>query len=303
MTAGETLRGSAVALGNFDGVHIGHRAIIQDCVNLASKEGLSSVVWTFRTHPQQFFAHSDFSGNIISNEEKVALLEKLKVEYLCPEDFEAVRDLSPSEFCQKILLEQLGAKAVFCGFNFRFGKGGAGDADFLRETLEPLGVRVVVAPPVCKGGDVVSSTRIRNLLSQGEMEEVAELLGRPYSIRFPVEHGKHLGTQMGFPTINQSFPKEYVIPKKGVYVVGVQFDGKTRGGVCNVGCRPTVDREGEVTAETNLFDFSGDLYGKCVTVEFHRFLRAEIRFSSVEELRAEIEKDRDRARCIWKEQK
>ncbi len=298
----EPLRGSAVALGNFDGIHVGHRAIIRDCVELARREGLSGVVWTFSTHPQLELS-DDFSGNILSLEDKIRLLEGLGVSCLCLEEFSRVRSLSCEQFCREILIDRLDAKAVFCGFNFRFGRGGEGDADFLKRYLEPRGVRVVVSDPICLDGDVVSSTRIRRLLSEGDVASVSRLLARPYSIRFPVEHGQRLGTAIGFPTINQSFPSEYVIPRKGVYAVRVRFDGVSYGGVCNVGCRPTVSQTGEITAETHLFDFEGDLYGKSVAVEFLRFLRPEEKFASVEELRDQIRRDQALARSFQKEKK
>jgi riboflavin kinase/FMN adenylyltransferase len=241
------------------------------------------------------------SGNILSPEDKRRFSRELGIDQVILEDFERVRDYSPEEFCRKILLETLSAKHVFCGFNFRFGKNGAGDAIFLKEYLEPLGVKVYTQPPVMMDGEPVSSTRIREHLAAGRIEEANRLLGRPYSIRFPVLHGKHLGTRIGFPTVNQAFPEEYVVPKKGVYAVRLFFDGAYYQGVCNVGCRPTVDREGCILAETHLFDFSGDLYGKTVSVEFFAFLREETRFSSLEKLTEQISKDRETARTWWKE--
>ncbi len=294
--------GTCVALGNFDGIHLGHRKIVENCVKKAREEGLVSLVWSFRRHPEHILKGNFSSGNIISLRDKEVILKDLGIDHLFLEDFERVRDFSPEEFCQKILIRQLSARFVFCGFNFRFGKFGAGDADFLKAYLEPRGIRVIAQEPVCLDGDTVSSTRIRNLLADGEMCRVKSLLGRPYSIRFPVLHGKHLGARIGFPTLNQVFPEEYVTPKKGVYAVRVTFDGDEYFGVCNVGSRPTVDNDDRIIAETHLLDFSGDLYGKEVRVEFHRFLRAETKFSSLEELKIQIGKDREEARLFWKEQ-
>lgn len=294
-------RGTCVALGNFDGIHLGHRRIIEKCALIAKEEGLLSLVWSFRRHPEHILKGNFSVGNIISPQDKREILGELGIDQVLLEDFERVRDYSPQEFCKKILLDTLSAKHVFCGFNFRFGKAGAGDASFLKEYLEPFGVKVYVETPVLMGGEAVSSSRIRAHLKNGEIEEANALLGRPYSIRFPVLHGKHLGTRIGFPTVNQAFPEEYVVPKKGVYAVRMFFDGKFYNGVCNVGSRPTVDQDGVVLAETHLFDFSSDLYGKTVRVEFFSFLRPETKFSSLEELTQQISRDRENARKWWKE--
>ncbi len=295
--------GTCVALGNFDGIHVGHQEIIKTCVAEAEKDGLVSVVWSFRRHPEHIMKGNFSSGNIISNRDKEKILKNMGVSHLMLEDFERVRDLSPEIFCEEILLRRLSAKKVFCGFNFRFGKGGAGDAAFLKEYLEARGVKVFTAEPVCYEGKTVSSTRIRTLLGEGDVKGAGALLGRPYSIRFPVLHGKRLGTRIGFPTLNQVFPEEYVTPKKGVYAVRVLFDDKEYFGVCNVGSRPTVDCDDRILAETHLLNFSGELYGKDVRVEFHKFLRAETRFSSLEELKTQIGKDREEAILFWKETK
>lgn len=293
--------GTCVALGNFDGIHLGHRAIIENCILSAKQAGLVSLVWSFRRHPEHIMKGSFSSGSILSLADKVATLKKIGIDQIVLEDFERVRDLSPEDFCEQILLGELYARKVFCGFNFRFGKNGGGDASFLRKYLAKKGVEVVIADPVCRGGETISSTRIRGLLTRGEMEEAALLLNRPYSIAFPVLHGKHLGTTIGFPTLNQAFPGEYVIPRKGVYAVRVSFDGLVYFGVCNVGSRPTVDRDEKIIAETHLFDFSGDLYGKTVRVEFFHFLRPEKQFSSLEELKKQIAQDRENALGYWKE--
>ena len=296
----ENSAGCAVALGNFDGIHRGHRAILDACVEAAKKEKIPAVVWSFRRHPEHILKGNFASGNILSLDDKEEILRAIGIDCVVFEDFERVRDLSPQEFCDNILDKELHARAVFCGFNFRFGKNGAGDAEFLQNALAPRGVRVIVSPPVTMGGCVVSSTRIRALLQEGNTEEAMVLLGRPFFIRFPVAHGNRIGSKIGFPTINQVFPEEYITPKKGVYTVRVTLSGQTFFGVCNVGCRPTVGGDG-ILAETHLFDFTGDLYGKTVKVEFFRFLRPETKFQSLDALKAQIEKDRADALSYWKE--
>ena len=294
-------KGTCVALGNFDGVHLGHSTILHRCANEANKDGTISVAWSFRRHPEHILKGNFSSGNILSCKDKEEIIHSLGIHRLVLEDFERVRNYSPSEFCEKILLEKLYARKVFCGFNFHFGKNGEGDSDFLKRYLEPRGVQVFISEPVIALGDTVSSTRIRRLLGEGEVEEASALLGRPYFISFPVLHGRHLGTRIGFPTLNQAFPEEYVTPKKGVYAVRIRFDGKSYHGICNVGTRPTVEDEGRILAETHIFDFSDDLYGKEVRVEFFKFLRPETKFSSLEELKKQIESDRLVALAFWKE--
>lgn len=299
----ESVRFSCVALGNFDGIHVGHQAILARCVEDARKEGLVPTIWTFRRHPEHFLKGIDASGSILSPEEKLALAGNMGIRRYFAEDFEAVRDLSPRAFCEKVLFEKLDAREVVCGFNFRFGKNGAGDTALLKELMESAGRRVVVIPAVEIAGQIVSSTRIRRALEEGDVELCRTLLGRPYSILFPVEHGKRLGTRLGFPTLNQSYPVEYVVPKKGVYAVRVFFDNERYNGVCNVGIRPTVSDSGAITAETHLFGFSGELYGKTVRVEFHRFLRAERKFQSLEDLKDQIARDKSDAERYFAERK
>lgn len=294
-------KGTCVALGNFDGVHLGHSTILRRCAMEADKDGAISVAWSFRRHPEHILKGNFSSGNILSCKDKEEIIHSLGIHRLVLEDFERVRHLSPGEFCDKILLEKLYARKVFCGFNFHFGKNGQGDAAFLKGYLEPRGVEVFVSDAVTLEGETVSSTRIRRLLSEGEVETANRLLSRPYSISFPVLHGRHLGTKIGFPTLNQAFPEEYVTPRNGVYAVRIRFDGTTYHGVCNVGKRPTVEDKGRILAETHIFDFSDDLYGKEVRVEFFKFLRPETKFSSLEELKKQIESDRLVALAFWKE--
>lgn len=287
---GEKLRNTCLALGNFDGIHQGHKAIVDACLAEAKKEGLTDVVWTFARHPDQYFpGHA--GDSILSADDKARLLEDMGVSHLVEEDFPRVRDLSPTAFCREILLAELDARVVVCGFNFRFGKNGAGTPEDLRRELERAGRRVLVAPPVLWEGEPISSTRVRTALQEGRPQDAMAMLGRPYFIRFPVSHGNRLGRQMGFPTINQIYPASYVIPRRGVYAVEVVLDGVSYGGVCNVGRRPTVEENGADTAETHLFNFSGDLYGKEATVRFLSFLRPETKFDGLDALKAQIARD------------
>lgn len=295
--------GSAVALGNFDGVHLGHQKIIAVCVSLAKKEGLASVVWSFAEHPGKFLGGGKSFGSILNLQEKTRLFMEMGVDLFMAENFAAVRDLSPREFCRKILVETCRARVVVCGFDFRFGKGAQGTGETLKEILEPQGVRVVVVEPVLQNGEKVSSTAIRAFLEAGDMESAARLLGRPYFVSLPVEHGKELGRKLGFPTINQNFPADFAPLKKGVYAVRVNFDGKEYRGVCNIGSRPSVDDGEKVNIETHILDFSGDLYGKTIRVNFDSFLRNEKKFATLEELKNQVRLDKEHAKQYFERKK
>lgn len=289
---------TAVAVGYFDGVHIGHRKVISQAVALR-ESGLVPAVFTFSVNANRDAVKP--AGMICSFEQKEALLEECGAEYVYSPDFASFKDLSPEEFVDKILVDKFSAGAVCCGEDFRFGRGGSGSVHDLRRLCTARGIRLVLVEPVTEGGRVVSSTRIRSLISEGDMTGAARLLGRQYRLSTEVVSGKKLGRTINFPTINQFFPAEQQPPKNGVYATICHIDGKRFIGATNVGTRPTVAGE-EINAETFILDFEGDLYGKTVSVDFHGFLRGEKKFSGVEELRRAISDAADRARELLGEE-
>ncbi|MBR2615661.1 MAG: riboflavin biosynthesis protein RibF [Clostridia bacterium] len=293
--------GTAVALGNFDGIHLGHRAIIEPCAEDAAKMGLTPLVWSFYRHPEELLRAGGAPGCLTPPEEKRERILKMGIREVILEEFVRFRDLSPEDFCKQVLRDTLNAKRVYCGFNFRFGKGGAGDAAFLKHCLAEMGLDTVVVPPVCIGNEAVSSTRIRGMLSEGRVEEAAALLGRPHSLTLPVSHGKKLGRKMGFATVNQVLPEGLATLKRGVYGVRCHTASGAFYGICNLGLRPTVDSDGRTVAETHLYDFDADLYGQTVTTEFCFFVRPEMRFDSLEALQIRIGQDTEFVRARWKE--
>lgn len=218
------------------------------------------------------------------------------------DDFAAVRDLSPQDFFEQVLLARLHAGAVLCGAGHRFGKNAAGDAAVLRALCDRAGVSCTVLPSLKAEGRVVSSSWIRQCIMAGDMERAARLLGRPFCVTGEVLHGKQLGRKLGAPTVNQALPAGRVSPRYGVYAAFVRVDGVRYAGAANVGLRPTVSGE-SVNVETHIVDFEGDLYGRVVTVELLRHLRDECRFSSVEELRAQVLRDVERAKEVCAAQK
>ena len=204
-------------------------------------------------------------------------------------DFEALKDLSPEKFINTVLIDECACKAAVCGYNYRFGKGGKGTPALLESLLGMDAVTVESA--VQYGNATVSSTRIRELLTLGNVKEANLLLTVPFSITAPVEHGKGLGRHLGAPTINQIPPKDILIPARGVYLTRCSVDGIPYYGLTNVGTHPTVDADAALNLETHLLDFSGDLYQKELTVEFLDYIRPEMRFSSPDELQAQIQND------------
>lgn len=287
---------TAVALGNFDGVHLGHAAVIQGAV-AACTEGLLPTVLTFQKNPLQ-----SLTGNapprLQEEGEKARLLQKMGVALLYDLDFPEVRELSPETFVCKVLKKTLRAKQVFCGFNYHFGKEGAGDASVLIRLCREAGIEAHSLPPVEMDGAPVSSTRIRSLLEAGAIEEANRLLGRPFSFSFEVVGGRRIGRTMGTPTLNQPFPDGFILPRFGVYASMVRFGDVRTYGVTNIGVKPTVGADGPLS-ETWMPEYSGsDLYGWHVQTLLLRFLRPEQKFENMTALRNAILRDGRRAKEI-----
>jgi len=282
-----------VALGNFDGVHMGHRRVIEAAVSTAKESGgkIKSAVWCFAENPK------NSTENLTTSEEKTEIFESLGADYVIFEDFSSVCDLTPAEFVLDYL-KDLSAVSVFCGFNFRFGKNAKGNKETLMSLSEESGISVCALPAVTNDALPVSSTLIRALIKEGDMEKAEKLLCRPFSVTGEVTHGRHLGNTLGFPTINQNFERGKAIPRHGVYFTETEIDGDIFPSVSNVGDRPTVNGK-HVRLETHVIDFEGDLYGKCVTVSFKKFCRPEKKFASEEELRYAVLSDVTNAKAYF----
>lgn len=274
--------GASAALGNFDGVHIGHRELFR-----AAAEKRPSVIWTFSV-PAKPGAPVKF---ITSPGERLSLFSESGADYAVTVDFDSVKDMTPEEFVRDHLKGTLHISRAVCGYNFRFGRGGAGNADGLRALCEKYGLECTVVPEVSADGREVSSSLIRELISRGDTESAAKYLGRSFSLCAPVIHGKGLGRSCGFPTVNQLFPEDCIVPACGVYAAAVEVDGKVYPGAANVGMRPTVSDGNDVNCETYIIGFSGDLYGKTVRVSFLRKIRDEITFPDTDRLFARIRED------------
>jgi riboflavin kinase/FMN adenylyltransferase len=283
---------SAVALGFFDGVHLGHIAVIK-----AAKDfGLKTIVLSFEQHPGEILKNKNVL-RLMTNEQKEQAFEALYVDKLVYLDFVKIKELSPEQFVTDILKTQLNAKAVFCGFNYKFGKSALAGIKELESFGEQYDFKVRCLHQVSVNGVAVSSTIIRALIESGDIEKANALLSRPFAIKFEVIHGRELGRTLGTPTINQIMPTWFIKPRYGVYATNVMIDGKKLPAVTNVGKNPTIicSNSETILAETHIPNFNQDLYRKIVTVEFIHFIRDEMKFESIDELKVQIYKDVEKA--------
>ena len=294
---------TSVALGNFDGIHAGHREIFRAALDAAAEKDLKSLCFTFSNHPFNFILRREDSDPdavklICTEDEKKALIEDMGFDILVNVPFdEHIMKMQAHDFFSDIVRDKLNAGYVSVGFNYTYGARATGRPDTLRSEREAAGIGVSIHDAVIVDGDVVSSTLIREMIATGNMEMTAKLLGRPYSFTGMVKHGKRLGSRMGIPTINIPAPDRQMLPPNGVYFSRILIDGVTYISVSNIGVNPTVNNDSRrKTIETNIFDFDDDAYGKEVTVFFDHFSRGERKFRNQEELFAQIARDCENAR-------
>lgn len=278
----------AVVLGNFDGVHAGHRSLIALGAARAKERALPLVALTFLPeslpHPPAL---------LTDKEERETLLLAAGVDEVVFLPFPAVCTMSPEDFVREVLIARFDAVITVAGFNYRFGYRAAGDTDTLRSLLVAAGREAIVADAVLYGGVPVSSSRIREALAEGDIDAARAMLLRPVVWSLPVLHGKALGRTLGFPTVNQIPPAGRALPRRGVWVSEATVGDVRYLSLTNVGVRPTVEQGGPVDFETWIKGYSGSLYGEVLPVEFKRFLRGERHFSSMEELKKQIEVDKN----------
>lgn len=294
------LRGGVVAIGNFDGVHRGHQAVLDSALEQAQKLGVPALVLTFEPHPRSVFQPDVPLFRITTPEVRARLLAALGFDAVIEQHFDdAFACLEAEEFVVKILMQDLGVRHVVTGYDFHFGKDRRGDPDFLVAAGKEHGFGVSLIDAFCdEGSDVVSSSRIRTLLSDGDVTQAAGLLGYRYTVEAEISHGKKLGRTLGFPTANMALSQGNGL-RHGIYAVRLRrADGSLHDGVASFGRRPTVTDNGEPLLETYLFDFSGDLYGEICQVSLFDFLRGEEKFDSLEALVARMEQDKAEARAL-----
>ena len=280
---------TVIALGLFDGVHEGHRRLLSTAKKAAEEKGLTFAVFTFR-------ASCKIKGSTVvyTDEEKLSLFEELGVDAVILADFSDVSKICAESFVRDSLVSDMGCRAAVCGYDFRFGKERAGNAEFLRAALQKLGAECLIEDEHRLYGEKISTTKVKKLLENGDLETARLYLGAPYFILASVEHGRGVGKGLGFPTVNTPLPEERAPLKRGVYRTAALIDGVLYTGITNVGTCPTFD-EREVHAETYIVGYSGDLYGDKIKIFFLGFLRDEKKFSSPEELIMQINIDKNRA--------
>lgn len=291
-----------VALGFFDGVHIGHGALMRKTAQRAAENGAEPAVVSFDTHPDTLVRGEavPLIGSAADREELIERLYGIRSVILIHFNWTMMH--TPWDQFADYLRDELGAVHVVVGHDFRFGYKGEGTPERLREYCAKNGMGVDIIPAVEIDGVVVSSTIIRRQLLAGELEQANRFLGHPYTLGDTVRAGFRLGRTIGAPTINMRFPEGVLIPRHGVYATKAYFDERAHMAVTNVGVRPTVGGADAVTVESHILDYSGDLYGRHVRLEFYAFLRDEVKFSCIQELQAQISRDETAAREFFAKQ-
>jgi riboflavin kinase/FMN adenylyltransferase len=298
----EIQRPTVLTLGVFDGLHLGHQLIVRTVVERARATGAVPTVITFDPHPRAVL-HPESSPPLLQTlDQKVEGFGVLGIEQTIVIRFdEKFSQIRAEDFLHEVVRDRLQAKEVYLGCGFAFGHNREGNIELLRRVSQELGFFADEVPEVQVRSQRVSSSRVRRLLAEGKVNLARRLLGRPYGVEGPVEKGAERGRKLGFPTANLH-PHNRVIPRNGVYVTGALIDGQWRRSITNVGVRPTFESDSEPSVETFVMDWAGDLYGDVVRVRFLHRLRDERKFTSIEELTAQIQKDASEAQSYFSRQ-
>tara|TARA_B100000965_G_scaffold403751_1_gene432695 strand:+ start:113 stop:1021 length:909 start_codon:yes stop_codon:yes gene_type:complete len=284
-----------VAIGNFDGLHLGHQKVLKQAKAKAKKNKISFGVVTFEPVPVMFFNRNIKNHRINSLEQKIEGLKKLKLDFLRVIKFDnKFSKLSPENFIKKIIYKNLNSKYIFVSKNFRFGRNRAGNIKTLKKNENNFAFRTVITKPYKKNNKIISSSKIRNYISQGNLKKVRNFLGRSWCISGKVIKGKKRGRKIGFPTCNIKLD-DYVLPKLGVYAVKAKTKNFSKKGIANVGYRPTFNGK-DLLLEVNLFGIKANLYKKVINISFIKFIRGEKKFKSINKLKIQIKKDIKKAK-------
>ncbi|WP_026655177.1 bifunctional riboflavin kinase/FAD synthetase [Butyrivibrio sp. AE3003] len=281
---------TAVAIGKFDGIHVGHKELLSRILE-KKKDGLKATVFTFDPSPEEFFVgHS--VPQLFTREEKLKAFQELGVDILVMFPLnDATAATDPEEFVRRILVDELNAGFIAAGSDVSFGNKGKGDSKLLERLGKELSYELCIIDKVKVDGEEVSSTRVRNAVSDGDMDLTERLLGTKYSISGIVEHGNHLGHTIGVPTVNILPPSMKLLPPYGVYSSTVKIGKNEFKGMTNIGRKPTISEKEKVGVETYIYDFDRDVYGEYIEVVLHSFVRPEIKFENMEQLKLQIQQD------------
>ncbi|MGL4761401.1 MAG: bifunctional riboflavin kinase/FAD synthetase [Sarcina sp.] len=280
-----------IALGSFDGIHKGHLTLMDELLRLSKKNKALSMVYTFKNHPLTIINSSAKPKMVMVNQQKIEVLENLGIDIVCLDEFDRELMVKEPEDFIIMLMKKFNAKGLIVGFNYRFGYKNKGDIKLLNELSLKFNFELSVMNPYKEGGKVVSSSRIRELITAGEIEMANELLTRKFILTGEIVHGKKLGRTIGFPTANLDIGENIVLPKIGVYYTNVEIDGEIFKGITSVGNNPTVNGD-SITVETFILNFSKDIYGKKIKLYFIEKIREQQKFQSLDELKKQLEKDK-----------
>lgn len=280
-----------IALGSFDGLHIGHLSLINKVVEIAKKNNGKSIVFTFKNHPRTLIDKENVPKLLMENDKKVEILKSHNVDIICFQEFNLeFMKMTPKEFVE-FLVFKYNIKGFVVGFNYKFGYKNLGDVEFLKNLQSEYGYELYVMEPCTYKDEVISSTRIRKALEEGEVFEAAKMLSLPYTISGEIIHGRQIGRTMGFPTANLKYKENFILPKEGVYYTNVLVNNNIYKGITSIGSNPTV--EGKVTTvETYILDFVREIYGEKVEVSFIKKIRDMQKFNGVEELKSQLKRDK-----------
>jgi len=284
---------TGVGLGNFDGLHIGHMALINILISESKLNGLQSIVYTFTSHPDNIINKNKRTPSLMTLEKKEQILGQLPLDYLYLEEFnENFAKMKPVDFVKNILVDKLKIKLAVAGFDYTFGYKGEGNTNLLKKLGEQYGFKTIIVPPIKINDEIISSTSIREYISKGKMEEAFYMLGRPYSITGIVETGYKLGSKLGFPTANITPAPYLLLPSFGVYLTRTLIDGKLYNSITNIGIKPTLElSDPKVCIETHILNFSDNIYNKLIEIYFFSKLRDEIKFKDKDELANQVKSD------------
>lgn len=281
-----------IALGSFDGLHIGHLSLIYKVVEVAKKNNGKSIVFTFKNHPKTLIDKENVPKLLMDNDKKVEVLKSHNVDIVCFHEFNfEFMKMTPKEFIE-FLVFKYNVKGFVVGFNYKFGYKNLGNVELLRSLQSEYGYELYVMEPCTYKDEVISSTRIRKALEEGDVFEAAKMLSLPYTISGEVIHGRQIGRTIGFPTANLKYKENFILPKVGVYYTNVMVNNSIYKGITSIGSNPTVDGK-NVTVETYVLDFDGKIYGEKVEVSFIKKIRDMKKFNGVEELKGQLERDKN----------
>ncbi|ADL51536.1 bifunctional riboflavin kinase/FAD synthetase [Clostridium cellulovorans] len=280
-----------ITLGSFDGLHMGHQQLIKSTVSKARENNIKSMVYTFSNHPLSILAPDKEPKQLMVNEKKIEILKKLEVDIVNFAHFnEEYLKIQPVAFIE-LLVKKYNMKGIVVGYNNRFGYKNQGDVELLKAYSNEYGYEVIVIDPVKEHDTIVSSTKIRAFITEGEVEKASVLLGRPYSLEGKVVSGKHLGNTIGFPTANIEINFKRLLPKGGVYYSNVKVENKIYKGITNIGYNPTVQGD-SLSVETHILDFNQSIYDEFIEVYFVKRIRDEKKFKSIDELVKQLKQDK-----------